>query len=112
MKRVVLGAALFAECAAMTPARMRETTAVIGMIDGASYDAINGCVADIVVARFHMTFVPAEFGSTYYFRSTGSTMMVDVARGTPPTATVRLSGGPWLGQQRKLLRLLAACQGR
>lgn len=117
MRMTALACAVALAGCATTPTETRQAEAPRVVVRGASFDGLNACVADAVVDRFKMRYLPTVSGAAYSYKAVpglggSSAMLVDIDRGTPPTATVRVSGGPWLGRDNRLIEVVEACAGR
>ena len=106
--------AALASCAGSIQS-VRDRGSVRAVVTNPDFDALIGCIGDQAAARYELNYTPSQAGGSFvssYFGIGGrSTMLVDVARGTPATATIRITGGPWLGQDDDLIARVENCAG-
>lgn len=78
------------------------------------FDEVAGCIGSTAVAQMNMKTVPTSYGTSYVYShgaSLGGTagMLVDIRRGPPVSVDIFITGGPWLGQDNKIRRVVGEC---
>ena len=89
-------------------------TASIASAANNAFDEVAGCIGSTAVTQMNMKTVPTAQGTSYVYShgpSFGGTagMLVDIHRGPPVEVHLYITGGPWLGQDNKIRRVVGEC---
>lgn len=121
MRKFVLGllAAGSLSACATTPSGTRSLSEPVARFEAKSFDALTSCISETgVTDQFRMRYLPTANGHAWHYDHGGpafggrSTMMVEVKRGNPALAEVTITGGPWVGTDKRLIRLVRECAAR
>jgi hypothetical protein len=112
-------AALAVSACTTTPSDTRMIKAPVARFEAKSFDALTSCVSETgITNRFQMKYLPTADGHAWHYDHGGpafggrSTIMIEVRRGPPAVAEVTVTGGPWLGTDKKLIRAVQKCAAK
>ncbi len=116
MRAAILACVALCSCATPSIQRGRERGDLRATVAGRTFDGLVGCIGEAITIRYQMTYTPSVSGGAFTY-SAGSVsgpamILVEVIRAEPPRAEVRVSGGPWLGNDRRVTRAVQDCEGR
>ena len=120
MRILLIGAVAALAGCVTNPSATRVLSEPVASFEARSFDALTSCISEtgITDAPFRMKYLPTGQGHAWHYDhgkpalSGRSAVLLEVRRGPPVLAQVTVTGGPWLGGDKSIIRRVRECAAR